>query len=643
MSETLKVDCAVTPLADMIGILATVNSEPDILAALMTYLNHLGPSSAKLIFLQLDPQGQPRQSQVVAEWQDGKVLAESPEYTRNYALDEYPIASRWRAHPSTPLLLSDLDQEARNDATLRVCMAHGEQMAMAILPLYCECYGGWQGLLTLAWTAPHEFSATEQSTYRLLMALLSIHIGGLRSQKQQHAVLNEMETSYQVTRQLNLAPTLKDALHTLLLIAPSPEMADVSLGAIETDGDGAPTWFTIDSSLAAPGYPELAQVGARWFLPAFPFAKLYLSSPDAPLLIEDVENDPRVDDSVRGIYAAGGIKSAILMALTLRGKWVGLLCINWRKKVTLGDRERRLYQAVAKQAALLLDNALHVKRLHVSLKETQEQSAMLRTVIEHTPAGILFTEAPSGKVLLMNGAAERLIGEELNLDVSKGEYGASSIVYPGTDRPILTEDIAGVRAMATGKFQSEEVDVILSDRRRLSLEVVAAPMLDESGNVKNVVLVLTDVTVRKRTEQERLRLQEEIITVQAAALAERSTPLIPITDDILVLPLIGSLDTERGQQVLDVLLNGVSESRARVSIIDITGVKTLDTQAASAITNAAQALRLLGVEPVLTGIRAEVAQTMVKLGVPLSGIVTRSTLQSGIQYALRKLDKAISG
>jgi rsbT co-antagonist protein RsbR len=182
-----------------------------------------------------------------------------------------------------------------------------------------------------------------------------------------------------------------------------------------------------------------------------------------------------------------------------------------------------------------------------------------------------------------------------------------------------------------------EVDVRLADNERNSLEVVAIPMRDGDGPIKNLVIVQSDITARKRSEAERRRLQEEALRAQAAALAERSSPIIPISEEILVLPSIGSIDSDRGQQVLDTVLSGVSQSRARVAIIDITGVRTVDTQAAGALTNAAQALRLLGVLAILTGIKAEVAQTLVGLGINLDGIVTRSTLRSGIQYALRHL------
>jgi anti-anti-sigma regulatory factor len=133
-----------------------------------------------------------------------------------------------------------------------------------------------------------------------------------------------------------------------------------------------------------------------------------------------------------------------------------------------------------------------------------------------------------------------------------------------------------------------------------------------------------------------MRLQEEIIRSQDAALRELSTPLIPIADEVVVMPLIGSMDTRRVQQVLETLLSGVAELRARVAIIDITGVPVVDTQVANALVRAAQSVKLLGAQVILTGIRPEVAQTLVGLGADLQTIITRGTLQSGISFALRE-------
>jgi rsbT co-antagonist protein RsbR len=147
------------------------------------------------------------------------------------------------------------------------------------------------------------------------------------------------------------------------------------------------------------------------------------------------------------------------------------------------------------------------------------------------------------------------------------------------------------------------------------------------------IAIVHDLTERKRAEAERVRLQEQIIGAQAAALAELSTPMIPISDEVLAMPLIGAIDTQRAQQVLEALLRGIEQSRARIAILDITGVPVVDTQVAKTLIIAAQGVRLLGAEIVLTGIRPEVAQTLVGLGVDLGSIVTRSTLQRGIAYA----------
>jgi rsbT co-antagonist protein RsbR len=159
----------------------------------------------------------------------------------------------------------------------------------------------------------------------------------------------------------------------------------------------------------------------------------------------------------------------------------------------------------------------------------------------------------------------------------------------------------------------------------------ALTVLDDGG----LVCVVRDVTEQKRVEAERARLQNEIIQSQAARLAELSTPLIPIDNHVMVMPLIGTMDSRRAQQVIDALLSGISESHARVAIIDITGVPIVDTQVANGLIRAAQSVKLLGAQVVLTGIRPEVAQTLVGLGADLSGLITRGTLQDAIAYALK--------
>ncbi len=140
---------------------------------------------------------------------------------------------------------------------------------------------------------------------------------------------------------------------------------------------------------------------------------------------------------------------------------------------------------------------------------------------------------------------------------------------------------------------------------------------------------------REKAERARAALQDEIIHMQSELLDELSTPLIPIRDDILVLPLIGAIDSRRAEQMLDMVLRGVAAQRAKVVIIDITGVKQVDANVATALVRTAAALGLIGAKVVLTGMRPEVARMLVELDLPFEKklLVVRGTLQSGIDYA----------
>jgi anti-anti-sigma regulatory factor len=158
----------------------------------------------------------------------------------------------------------------------------------------------------------------------------------------------------------------------------------------------------------------------------------------------------------------------------------------------------------------------------------------------------------------------------------------------------------------------------------------------EIGALKASAGIIGAALERGRLDQELRRhsLQDEIILAQQAALQELSTPLMAISDSAMVMPLVGAIDSGRAQQIIETLLEGVSAHRASVAIIDITGVSVVDTQVANALLRAAQAVKLLGAQVVLTGIRPEIAQTLVGLGVDLGGLITRSTLQAGIAFAI---------
>jgi PAS domain S-box-containing protein len=177
-----------------------------------------------------------------------------------------------------------------------------------------------------------------------------------------------------------------------------------------------------------------------------------------------------------------------------------------------------------------------------------------------------------------------------------------------------------------------ELDIVARDGSRLTLEV-STRVTSSNGGPPVVEGVARDVTGRKRVEEERERLRREVMEAQRTLLAELSTPLIPLGEGVVVMPLIGAMNAERASQMLDALLGGVRRTEARVAIVDVTGVQAVDTHVANMLMRAAQSVRLLGAEVVITGIRAGVAQALVRLGVDLKNMATRRSLRDGIDYA----------
>lgn len=134
---------------------------------------------------------------------------------------------------------------------------------------------------------------------------------------------------------------------------------------------------------------------------------------------------------------------------------------------------------------------------------------------------------------------------------------------------------------------------------------------------------------------------EKTVSLQKVALQELSAPLIPVFEKISVMPLVGTIDTDRARLIMENLLSGVVKHRSEVVLIDITGVPVVDTMVAHHIIQAADAVRLVGSRCMLVGIRPEIAQTIVNLGINLNQITTTSTLQKGIEKAMEFTNRKI--
>jgi rsbT co-antagonist protein RsbR len=130
--------------------------------------------------------------------------------------------------------------------------------------------------------------------------------------------------------------------------------------------------------------------------------------------------------------------------------------------------------------------------------------------------------------------------------------------------------------------------------------------------------------------------REDIISRQQQELLELSTPVVKLWDGVLSVPMIGTLDSSRTQLVMETLLQRIVETSAEIAIIDITGVPTVDTLVAQHLLKTVTAIRLMGADCIISGIRPQIAQTIVHLGIDLQGITTKATLADALELALQR-------
>jgi rsbT co-antagonist protein RsbR len=265
------------------------------------------------------------------------------------------------------------------------------------------------------------------------------------------------------------------------------------------------------------------------------------------------------------------------------------------------------------------------ERAEAALRKSQQ---LLQGLTDNSTA-VIYVKDLQGRYIMVNRQHEMLFGTDRERIGEQTDHD----IFPEAAAELQRNDQRVLQAGAA--IQAEEV-IPHDDGPHIYLSV-KFPLFDDVGQAYAVAGISTDITEQKQIEAERERTQQEIIEAQRQTLLELSTPVIPVMERILVMPLVGDIDSARAKDIMRALLAGIRAHRARVVILDITGVPVVDSGVAAYLDKTIQAARLKGAQTIITGISDAVAEAVVDLGVDWSSVRTLSNLQTGLVAALDSL------
>ena len=250
----------------------------------------------------------------------------------------------------------------------------------------------------------------------------------------------------------------------------------------------------------------------------------------------------------------------------------------------------------------------------------REANAYLENLINYANAPIIVWD-PDFKIIRFNQAFERLTGYRTVDVIGK----SLETLFPDAQKE---ESMSLIHSTTSGKrWEVVEIAIAHIDGTVRTVLWNSATLFAEDGvTIISTIAQGQDITERKRAE--------EIVSRQSKEILEIATPVLQVWERIVAAPLIGTLDSMRTQQLMEQLLQRIVETNSLVALIDVTGVPAIDTLTAQHLIETISAVRLLGAQVVLTGIRPAIAQTLVHLGIDLSNVNTCSSLSAGLGYAL---------
>jgi anti-anti-sigma factor len=426
----------------------------------------------------------------------------------------------------------------------------------------------------------------------------------------------ELSISIALSERLEQAQRLSDVVEAVFEQLPRLGI-DRAIMSLQTDD---PALHEVASVFdRAESVPELAP-GTR-FAPA---ALLSKTTPDAVYLLMQIA-DAELPERLREQLAPAEIHALVVFPMRDGDAVHGLLILGYRQQHQFTDEDQRFLALLARMLRNRVANLLLIDRL----REQVERAGVFQSLVENANDMIILSDL-AGTITYANHATARML-EVAHPNELIGQPFARFV--SGDDRAKIRDQIAPM--LSNKQAWKGTYTLVTAKDSPIPVESSTIPLLNDTGAVLSAGGIIRD-------ERERLALIESLRQSNAEQqhtlelLRQVSTPLMPVIEGILVMPIVGEIDARRASQIMETLMQGVVRAGADTVILDITGVPLVDTNVANALVLAARSVRLLGAQAILVGITPEVAQTLVGLGADLGELLTRGDLQSGITYALKR-------
>ncbi|WP_437967187.1 STAS domain-containing protein [Sorangium sp. So ce260] len=260
------------------------------------------------------------------------------------------------------------------------------------------------------------------------------------------------------------------------------------------------------------------------------------------------------------------------------------------------------------------------------LRTLRLKARILDGIVEHMDPLAIYVTNPDGVCIYNQGKALARMG------MKPGQLVGINLSELYADNPNTAKLARRLLEGEVSRFRSEVHGVDWNNW--------IIPFRDQAGGEPVGALgVALDISEYRDVENE-LRIQLDRIAAQQKVIRDLSTPIIEVWDGVLTLPMVGTVDSVRTAEVMDSLLQQIVEKRASFAILDLTGVEVVDTKVASHLIELVTAIRLLGADGIVAGIKPNVAQTMVALGLDLSQLNTQRNLRAALNYAIRTMTRA---